>query len=109
MIKTLYENDDLGETASIIIDDARLKNDQDSLQILLAKVEEVIPAGRTSRLNLGLFQNQQDEMTQETTRYQPITTEPSDVDEGQALDRTQTKHLNHNINQDDPKTDEYNI
>ncbi|NLJ94144.1 MAG: hypothetical protein GX326_01420, partial [Clostridiaceae bacterium] len=109
LIKTLYENDDLGETASIIIDDARLKNDQDSLQILLAKVEEVIPAGRTSRLNLGLFQNQQDEMTQETTRYQPITTEPSDVDEGQALDSDtdETFKPQYPIKDEDPQeTDE---
>mgnify|MGYP001033804242 FL=1 len=73
LIKILYENDDIGEAASEIIDNARENNSNDSLQILLAHIDDVIPADRTGRLNLGLFQNQNDPLTQETTRYQPIS------------------------------------
>lgn len=80
MINILYNYDNSGDAAAEIIDLARTKNEDDSLQILIAFVEEVIPADRTSKINLGLFQNQNDLASQETTRYDPSYTSEKQAD-----------------------------
>ncbi len=76
LIKVLYHAEDCGDAAAEIVDLARESNHDDSMQILLAVVEEVIPAERTGRINLGLFQNQDNApVSQETTRYEPLRSE----------------------------------
>lgn len=72
LISLLYRNQDCAEAAAEIIDLARETDDLNSLQIILANIQEVIPPERTSRLNLGFFQNQNEGFGQETTRYEPL-------------------------------------
>ncbi len=79
LIKILYEHQNCGEAAAEIIDLAREKDERHSLQIILANVNDVILPDRTSRLNLGLFQNQNESVSQETTRYEPITGELNEI------------------------------
>ncbi|HHU53027.1 MAG TPA: SH3 domain-containing protein [Clostridiaceae bacterium] len=75
LLSVLYNYDDSGDAAAEIIDRARKANSDDSLQILIASVEEVIPADRTGKINLGLFQTAKDIADQATTRYEPIQSE----------------------------------
>ncbi len=76
LLDILYHTEDCGDAAAEIVDHAREENQDDSLQIILAAVEEVIPADRTGRINLGLFQNQDNNLaSQETTRYEPLRSE----------------------------------
>lgn len=78
LLKILYNYDDCGDAAAEIIDRARSVNEAEPLQAIIASVEEVIPADRTGKINLGLFQSQKDLSEQETTRYEPIKTETKD-------------------------------
>ncbi|HHT24325.1 MAG TPA: SH3 domain-containing protein [Clostridiaceae bacterium] len=81
LLSVLYNYDDSGDAAAEIIDRARDVNPDDPLQILIASVEEVIPADRTGKINLGLFQTAKDLSDQATTRYEPIQNEPEKVAE----------------------------
>ncbi|NLJ70990.1 MAG: SH3 domain-containing protein [Clostridiaceae bacterium] len=75
LLSVLYNYDDSGDAAAEIIDRAREINPDDSLQILIALVEEVIPADRTGKINLGLFQTAKDLSDQVTTKYEPVQDE----------------------------------
>ncbi|MGB4609177.1 MAG: SH3 domain-containing protein [Saccharofermentanales bacterium] len=81
LLSVLYNYDDSGDAAAEIIDRARDVNSDDPLQILIASVEEVIPADRTGKINLGLFQTAKEISDQVTTRYEPIQSESAKSDE----------------------------
>lgn len=102
LLNVLYNYADGGDAAAEMIDRARAKNQDQPLQVLIAVVEDVIPADRTSKINLGLFQAQKDLSEQETTRYEPIKT-ASTVSSDHKVSGTKSKDdiLETQINQDE--------
>lgn len=84
IISSLYEHTDTSDAAGEIIDAARAVNANAPLQVLLIKVDDVIPADKANKLNIAPFQNEV--QSQATTRYEPINVsqDPVQASVGQA-------------------------
>ena len=88
VISNLYEQAEISDAAADIIDAARAGNDNAPMQVLLIRIDDVIPADKTSKLNIAPFQSEVP--SQATTRYEPINVsqtagEKATVDEDAAF------------------------
>lgn len=72
MLRLLFEAQDQADAAQSIMAIASAKLDR-SVQVMIGFVEYVSPAGKTGKLNLGLFQGgSAHDMNGATTRFEPI-------------------------------------